>query len=66
MAISDEKAEVDRTSHEASKTSNIVKEKDVENPTASYIPQSDEEYNVTLKTWCVVAVSLEALHLLTP
>ncbi|KAH4064038.1 hypothetical protein HBI52_036910 [Parastagonospora nodorum] len=47
----DEKAEVDRASHELSKTS-----KDVENANGPYLPQSDEEYNVTLKTWCVVVI----------
>jgi hypothetical protein len=52
MAISDEKAEAERTSREASKTSN-----DIENPNISYLPQSDEEYDVTSKTWCVVVVS---------
>lgn len=50
----DEKAEVDRASHEVSKTS-----QDVEHANRSYLPQSDEEYNVTLKTWCVVVVSLD-------
>jgi uncharacterized lipoprotein len=57
MAISDEKAEAERTSREASKTSNSLKGHDAENPTGAYLPQSDEEYNVTLKTWCVVVVS---------
>jgi hypothetical protein len=60
MAATDEKAEVERTSHEVSKTSQSLKDHDVElNP--SHIPQSDEEYNVTLKTWCVVTVSLPIL-----
>ncbi|OAL05350.1 MFS general substrate transporter [Phaeosphaeriaceae sp. SRC1lsM3a] len=55
MAPTDEKAEVERTSHEVSKTSQSLKDHDVErNP--SHIPQSDEEYNVTLKTWCVVVI----------
>jgi hypothetical protein len=52
MALGDEKAEIERASHEVSKASN-----DIENPTGSYLPRSDEEYNVTLKTWCVVVVS---------
>lgn len=60
MAPTDEKAEVERTSHEVSKTSQSLKDHDVErNP--SHIPQSDEEYNVTLKTWCVVVVSSHVL-----
>lgn len=50
MAIGDEKAEVDRTS-------NSVKEQDGENTMAGYLPRSDEDYNVTLKTWLVVTVS---------
>jgi len=50
MAIGDEKAEVDRTS-------NSVKEQDADNAMAGYLPRSDEEYNVTLKTWLVVTVS---------
>jgi hypothetical protein len=57
MAISDEKAGAVRTSHDVSKTSNSLKEKDAENATASYLPQSNEEYVVTFKTWCVVVVS---------
>lgn len=59
MAVSDEKPDVDRTSNDAEvvKPPNSLKEKDAENPVESYIPQSDEEYNVTLKTWCVVMVS---------
>lgn len=57
MAIADEKPEADRTSHEVvSKKSNSLKEKDAENAMTGYLPQSDEEYNVTLKTWCVVMV----------
>lgn len=57
MAIADEKPEVDRTSHDvASKKSSSLKEKDAENATTGYLPQSDEEYNVTMKTWCVVMV----------
>jgi hypothetical protein len=57
MAINDEKAEAIRTSHHVSEPSNRLEEKDVENPTASYLPQSDGEYVVTFKTWCVVVVS---------
>ena len=57
----DEKPEVERASHEMSKTSGSLKEKDAENNAmAGYLPQSDEEYNVTIKTWCVVIVSLHA------
>ena len=62
MTIGDEKAQIDRTSHEISKTSNSLKEQDAENPMAGYLPRSDEEYNVTLKTWCVVTVSIEVSH----
>jgi hypothetical protein len=54
----EEKPEVDRTSADADvvvKTSDSLKEKDAENPVA-HLPRSDEEYNVTLKTWCVVLV----------
>ncbi|CAO2655346.1 Nn.00g104100.m01.CDS01 [Neocucurbitaria sp. VM-36] len=54
MAVTNEKDE--RTSNELSKTSNSLKEKDAENQAAGYLPQSDEEYNVTLKTWCVVLI----------
>lgn len=36
-----------------------LKEKDEENTSGAYIPQSDAEYNVTLKTWCVVLVSID-------
>ena len=56
MAVTNEKDEVQRTSNELSKTSNSLKEKDAENQVAGYLPQSDGEYNVTLKTWCVVLV----------
>lgn len=55
MTIADEKPEVERTSREA-KTSDSLKEKDVEDPMVGYLPRSDEEYNVTMKTWCVVLV----------
>jgi hypothetical protein len=57
MARGDEKAEATRTSNEIPKTSDSLKEKDAENPATAYLPQSDVEYNVTLKTWCVVVVS---------
>lgn len=56
MATADTKPEVERTSREV-KTSGSLNEKDVENSPAGYLPRSDEEYNVTLKTWCVVIVS---------
>ncbi|KAF1847133.1 MFS general substrate transporter [Cucurbitaria berberidis CBS 394.84] len=56
MATSNEKQEVQRTSNEISKTSNSLREKDAEDPMAGYLPRSDEEYNVTLKTWCVVSI----------
>jgi hypothetical protein len=65
MAVMDEKPEVQRTSNEASKTSQSLKEQDPER-SASYVPQSDEEYNVTLKTWCVVIVSLYSVASLAP
>ena len=58
--LHDEKPAVDQRSVEDVdhvKRSSSLKEKDAENPTASYIPQSDEEYNVTMKTWCVVMVN---------
>jgi hypothetical protein len=55
MTAVEEKPEVEHTTD--AKTSSSLKEKDVETPAAtSYIPQSDEEYVVTLKTWCVVMV----------
>jgi MFS family permease len=57
MAIDDEKAEVVRASHKISKKSNSLKEKDCENPTAAHLTQPEEEYAVSLKTWCVVVVS---------
>ncbi|KAF2736006.1 MFS general substrate transporter [Polyplosphaeria fusca] len=38
------------------KSSNSLKEKDVEHTAAAHIPRSDEAYNVTLKTWCVVII----------
>jgi len=56
--MSEEKADIDRGSPEAVKTSDSLKEKDVENTADTYTPRSDEEYNVTLKTWCVVLVSV--------
>jgi hypothetical protein len=56
MAIGDEKAEVDRTS-------NSVKEQDNEITMAGYLPRSDEDYNVTLKTWLVVTVSCSQLQI---
>lgn len=65
MAAMDEKAEAQRTSNEVSKTSQSLKEQDPER-SASHIPQSDEEYNVTPKTWCVVIVSLYSVALLAP
>lgn len=56
--MSDEKHDVDLRSVEPDivKTSGSLKEKDAENAIDSYIPRSDEEYNVTMKTWCVVFV----------
>lgn len=62
MAVTSEKQDVQRTSNEVSKTSNSLKEADAENPMAGYLPRSDEEYNVTLKTWCVVAVGLDTSY----
>ena len=58
--MGEEKPAVDRTSADAEhvKTSDSLKEKDVETAHEAYIPRSDEEYNVTLKTWCVVLASL--------
>lgn len=64
MALGDEKAQVERTSHDVSKTSNSLKEKDLENTTPSHIPRSDEEYNVTLKTWLVVIVRTMGIYLI--
>ncbi|KAH7370985.1 fungal trichothecene efflux pump [Pyrenochaeta sp. MPI-SDFR-AT-0127] len=55
MAIADEKPDVERTSREV-KTSDSLKGKDAEDPMAGYLPRSDEEYNVTMKTWCVVLI----------
>lgn len=59
MTAADEKPDVDQRSVEPEgvKFSGSLKEKDVEHNAASYLPQNDEEYNVTLKTWCVVLVS---------
>jgi hypothetical protein len=55
MTATEEKPAVAHTTN--AKTSASLKEKDVETPVAtSYIPQSDEEYVVTFKTWCVVMV----------
>jgi len=60
MTATEEKPEVAHTAD--AKTSDSLKEKDVETPAAtSYIPQNDEEYVVTLKTWCVVMVSVSIL-----
>ncbi|KAF2646137.1 MFS general substrate transporter [Massarina eburnea CBS 473.64] len=42
--------------NEAVNPSNIPKEQDVETPTNTYTPQTDEEYTVTLKTWCIVII----------
>jgi hypothetical protein len=57
MAVMDEKPDVERTSREV-KASESLEEKDVENRMAGYSPRRDEEYNVTMKTWCVVFVSM--------
>ena len=55
----DEKHEVNTTSSRADgvQDSASLKQKDSEN-TMAYIPPSDEQYVVTLKTWCVVFVRL--------
>ncbi|KAF1943765.1 MFS general substrate transporter [Clathrospora elynae] len=55
MATAEEKPEVEKASKEV-KTCKTLKEKDVETPMTGYLPRSDEEYNVTLKTWCVVSI----------
>ena len=55
MATAVDKPEAERTSREV-KTSESLKEKDAENNMEGYLPHNDEEYNVTLKTWCVVCV----------
>ncbi|KAH7113752.1 fungal trichothecene efflux pump, partial [Dendryphion nanum] len=55
----DEKPAVDQRSvddDQIIKTSGSLKGKDAEHATASYLPQDDEEYNVTFKTWCVVGI----------
>lgn len=57
--MTEEKPAVDQRSTDAgvTKSSESLKEKDAEKAMTNYLPQSDEEYNVTLKTWCVVLVS---------
>ncbi|KAF2744998.1 MFS general substrate transporter [Sporormia fimetaria CBS 119925] len=56
--MTDEKTALDHTASEENpvKSSSSLKEKDIENAVPSHIPQSDEEYVVTFKTWCVVAI----------
>ena len=51
--MAEEKQDVERT---IAQTNNPdpTKEEPIKND--SYIPQSDEEYVVTMKTWCVVLV----------
>lgn len=49
-----EKRDIEHDSAEEVKCSDSLQEK--ENATQSYIPQNDEKYNVTLKTWCVVMI----------
>lgn len=56
--MAEEKPSVEHVSDEVVKTSGSLKENDAEKAMASHIPRSDEEYNVTLKTWCVVLVSV--------
>lgn len=51
MAIRDEKDIA--VEHEATDTERNASEPEK----AAYIPRSDEEYNVTFKTWLVVGVS---------
>lgn len=52
--MSGEKQNIEQNLAEEFKRSNSLREK--ENATQSYIPQDDEEYNVTLKTWYVVMI----------
>ncbi|KAF2466187.1 MFS general substrate transporter [Lindgomyces ingoldianus] len=54
--MSKEKPEVDQTSAVAVTTSGSLKDNDIEKAATSYLPQSDDQYNVTLKTWCVVII----------
>lgn len=58
MTADEEKPEIEHQSAKVTRTSGSLKEKDAENPVQSYLPRSDEGYNVTLKTWCVVIVRL--------
>jgi hypothetical protein len=52
MTAFEEKPDVERQSNSAET------EKIPSDLTAEQRPQSDAQYNVTLKTWCVVTVSL--------
>ena len=51
-----EKRDIEHNLAEEVKCSDSLQEK--ENATQSYIPQNDEEYNVSLKTSCVVMVCI--------
>jgi hypothetical protein len=64
MTMNDEKPSLEQRSAEAERETpeHSLKQKDEENTTATHIPHSDEEYNVTLKTWCVVLVSMFEAH----
>jgi hypothetical protein len=56
----EEKSTLEQRSFEAEQepVANSLKQKDEENTPGTRLPQSDDEYNVTLKTWCVVLVSI--------
>ena len=51
-----EKRDIEHNLAEEVKCSDSLQEK--ENATQSYIPQNDEGYDVSLKTWCVVMVCI--------
>lgn len=56
MGVSEEKSDV--THHLQTADVGQSATKDVETPMSeNIIPQSDDQYDVTFKTWCVVIVS---------
>ena len=55
-SIFGEKRDIEHNLAKEVKCSDSLQEK--ENATQSYIPQNDEEYNVSLKTSCVVMVCI--------
>lgn len=59
MTALEEKADVERQSNSADidNTPRDSAAEGIANPTMEQHPQGDTQYNVTLKTWCVVIVS---------